>query len=208
MSEQPLPAPAPRRTWAERVRGLSTTTKVVYAVAAVAIVALVVIALTGVASGKPTKTTGPPPLAKNFTLPELGAPGHTVSLTQYAGRPVIVNFFASWCVPCKHETPLIASFYKRMDGRVAIVGIDAEDHANAALSFMHAAGVRYPVGFDPSNEAITDSYGVTGIPQTFFLDAQHRIVKRVLGAVTLKDLTEGVALMDSHHGSPAAAAEG
>jgi cytochrome c biogenesis protein CcmG, thiol:disulfide interchange protein DsbE len=211
MTEQPFPAPAPdpdpapRRTWTARVRGLSTTTKVVYAVAAVAIVAIVVIALTGVASGKPK--AGPLPLARNFNLTELGVPGHTVSLSQYTGRPVIVNFFASWCVPCKHETPLIASFYRHMDGRVAIIGIDADDHAAKALSFMHAAGVRYPVGFDPT-PGVTDSYGVIAIPQTFFLNAEHRIVKRVFGAVTLKELTEGVALMDSHQGSPATSAEG
>jgi cytochrome c biogenesis protein CcmG, thiol:disulfide interchange protein DsbE len=202
MGEQP--PPVQRRTWAQRLRGLSTTTKVVCAAAAVFIVAVVIVAATGAASGKPK--AAPLPLAKNFTLSELGDPGHTVSLAQYAGRPVIVNFFASWCVPCKHETPLMASFYKHMAGKVVVIGIDADDTASNALKFMRKAGVSYPVGFDPY-PSVTNSYGVVGIPQTFFLDAQHRIVKHVYGAVTLKELTQGVALMDRSHQQASAAAE-
>lgn len=196
MSEQPYPAPTPRRTLVQRVRGLSTTTKVIYTAAAVLVLAILVIAITGVASGKPK--AGHLPLAKNFALAQLGDGRHTVSLTQYAGKPVIMNFFASWCVPCRHETPLIASFYKRMAGNVVVIGIDAEDKAANALKFMHTAGVGYPVAFE-STPAVADSYGVTAIPQTFFLDAQHRIVEHVYGAVTLKELTRGVALMDRTH---------
>jgi cytochrome c biogenesis protein CcmG, thiol:disulfide interchange protein DsbE len=165
-------------------------------------VAVVIIAVTGAAAGKPKPAAAP--LAKNFTLTELGDPGHTVSLTQYAGRPVIINFFASWCTNCKTETPLIASFYKRMAGKVLVIGIDSNDKASYALQFMHKSGVSYPVGFDPY-PSVTDSYGVYAIPQTFFLDAQHRIVKHVAGAVTLKDLTQGVALMDRSY-KPASAA--
>jgi cytochrome c biogenesis protein CcmG/thiol:disulfide interchange protein DsbE len=214
MGEQPHSGPSrddvsfgqstTRRSWAQRLRGLSTTTKVVYAGAGVFILAVVIIAVTGLASGKPK--AAPPPQAKNFTLAELGEPGHTVSLSQYAGQPVIVNFFASWCVPCKQETPLMASFYKHQDGKVAVIGIDAEDKTTRALQFVHAAGVAYPVAFE-ATPAVADSYGVTGIPQTFFLDAQHRIVKHVYGAVTLKELTQGVALMDRGHQPASAAAD-
>jgi thiol-disulfide isomerase/thioredoxin len=185
---------SPRRTWMQRVRGLSTTAKVVYGGTAVLVVAIVVVALTGVFSSKPK--AGSLPLATNFTLAEVGDPGHTVSLAQYAGHPVVINFFASWCPPCKQETPLVASFYKHMDGKVVVIGIDAQDKAGNALKFMHAAGVAYPVGFEPS-PSVADSYGVIGIPQTFFLNARHRIVEHVYGAVTLKELTQGVALMDS-----------
>lgn len=206
MGEQPSPVPAPRsaspgddprdprRTWLQRVGSLSTTAKVVYGGAAVLIVAIIVVALTGAFSGKPK--AGPLPLATNFTLTQVGDPGRTVSLAQYAGHPVVINFFASWCTPCKQETPLMASFYKRMDGKVIVIGIDANDKASNALKFMHAAGVAYPVGFAP-NPSVTNSYGVAGIPQTFFLDSRHRIVEHVYGAVTLKELTQGVALMDS-----------
>ncbi len=108
---------------------------------------------------------------------------------------MIVNFFASWCVPCKKETPLLARFYRAEHGRVTILGIDSNDAAAAAaLRFVRAAGVSYPVGFDPAAATAT-AYGVIAIPQTFFLDARHRVVKRVFGAVTMQDLGAGMAAL-------------
>jgi len=107
-----------------------------------------------------------------------------------------VNFFASWCVPCKKETPLLAGFYRSSRGKVVIIGVDADDSAPKARSFVTASGVAYPVAFETTS-AVADAYGVSGpgIPETFFLDARHRIVKRVLGGVTRQELTAGVALM-------------
>jgi thiol-disulfide isomerase/thioredoxin len=107
-----------------------------------------------------------------------------------------VNFFASWCVPCKKETPLLARFYRASHGKVVIIGVDADDSAPNARSFVTASKVGYPIGFE-TTPAVADAYGVSGpgIPETFFLDARHRIVKRVLGGVTQKELTAGVALM-------------
>ena len=134
------------------------------------------------------------PAARNFTLPVLGHPRQHVALAAYAGRPVIVNFFASWCVPCKKETPLLARLYRAEHGRVTILGIDSNDAAAAAIRFVHAAGVSYPVGFDPAAATAT-AYSVIAIPQTFFLDARHRVVKRVFGAVTMKDLRAGIAAL-------------
>jgi cytochrome c biogenesis protein CcmG, thiol:disulfide interchange protein DsbE len=117
-----------------------------------------------------------------------------VSLRQYAGRPVIVNFFASWCGPCQKETPLLARFYHARRGRVAIIGIDVNDSAAAAARFVRRAGSGYPIGADPTAATAT-GYGVVAIPQTFFLNAAHRIVKRSFGAVTQADLTAGLAVM-------------
>jgi len=137
------------------------------------------------------------PPAPALTLPSLRDPAQQVSLADYRGHPVIVNFFASWCGPCKRETPLLADFYRTSRGKVAIIGVDADDSAPAARRFVTASGVAYPVGFE-TTPALTDAYGVSGIgiPQTFFLDSGHRIVKRVLGDVTRQELTAGVALMD------------
>jgi cytochrome c biogenesis protein CcmG, thiol:disulfide interchange protein DsbE len=139
----------------------------------------------------------PPRPAPAFTLPSLSDPAQQVSLSAYRGQPVIVNFFASWCVPCKKETPLLAGYYRSSRGKVAIIGVDADDSAPAARSFVTASGVAYPVAFE-TTPAIADAYGVSGIgiPETFFLDARHRIVKRVLGGVTRKELTAGVALIE------------
>lgn len=202
--EQTGPEPAPRRSWTTRIRGLSTTSKVIYSGAAVLAAALVAIGLTGLASGTPAsgtpkaKATVSPPVAKNFTLSRLGDPGHTVSLAQYAGHPVVINFWASWCIPCRSETPMLASYYKHMAGKVVVIGIDIDDKAADGLKFIQKAGVAYPVGFEPT-PGVGDAYGVLATPQTFFLDARHRIVEHVYGAVTLTELRKGVALMDSSH---------
>jgi cytochrome c biogenesis protein CcmG, thiol:disulfide interchange protein DsbE len=137
--------------------------------------------------------TYPDTAAPAFTLPVLGHSGQRVSLSDYTGKPLIVNFFASWCDPCKQETPLLARFYRTEHGKVALVGLDENDAAASALSFTHANGVTYPVGFDPQI-TVASAYGVDALPQTFFLNARHRIVERIFGAVTLADLSHGIAL--------------
>jgi cytochrome c biogenesis protein CcmG/thiol:disulfide interchange protein DsbE len=140
------------------------------------------------------------PVAAGFSLAALGEPGQHVSLSQYKGKPVIVNFWASWCVPCVTETPLLASWYKQQHGHVDVVGLDENDASAKALTFAHAKGITYPVGFDPLTIAAS-AYGVDGLPQTFFLNADHRIVERVLGAVTKAELAQGVSRMNASQAS-------
>jgi cytochrome c biogenesis protein CcmG/thiol:disulfide interchange protein DsbE len=152
-------------------------------------VALAVAAVVSLADGSPRGGSRALPPAENFTLPALGHPGQRVALAAYAGRPVIVNFFASWCMPCKKETPLLARFYRAEGGWLTILGVDSNDAAAAALRFVSAVGVTYPVGFYPTAAA----YGVIAIPQIFFLNGRHRVVKRVFGAVTMQDLRAGIA---------------
>jgi cytochrome c biogenesis protein CcmG/thiol:disulfide interchange protein DsbE len=136
------------------------------------------------------------PSAPGFTLTALGQPGKTVSLSQYQGRPVIINFWASWCAPCQQETPLLATWYKQQHGHVVMLGLDENDSATSALNFAHAKGVTYPIGFDP-NVTVAGAYNVDGLPQTFFLNAQHRIVDHILGAATTAKLAEGLRLMNA-----------
>ncbi len=150
------------------------------------------IALAGSGSAAPPRAAADP-AASTFSFPVLGQSGRRVSLADYAGQPLIVNFFASWCDPCKQETPLLARFYRAEHGKVALVGLDENDALGSALSFAQANGVTYPVGWDPQLAAAS-AYGVDALPQTFFLDARHRIVDRVFGAVTLADINRGIAL--------------
>jgi len=185
-----------QQTWAGAVREVwrtATRHKVVSSLIVMCVAAsLVAIALFASGSGAPAGAAADP-AAPTFSLPVLGQSGPKISLSDYAGRPLIVNFFASWCEPCQKETPLLATFYRSEHGKVAIVGLDENDVLGSATSFTHKEGVSYPVGFDPGVTAAS-AYGVAGLPQTFFLDARHRIVDRVFGAVTLADIHRGIAL--------------
>ena len=174
--------------------------RVMAVVAACAALVAAVIAIDSTAGHK-SPPAAPPP-APLFTLPSLRDPVQQISLNAYRGHPVILNFFASWCGPCRRETPLLARFYRASRGNVVIIGVDADDKAPAARRFVAAYGVTYPVGFE-STSAVADAYGVSeiGIPETFFLDSRHRIVKRILGDVTTAALTAGVALIDGRSGT-------
>jgi len=171
----------------------------VAAVCAAAIAAVITIDTTGHRNTPVTE-----PAAPAFTLPSLRDPAQLVSLSAYRGHPVIVNFFASWCGPCERETPILASFYRASTGRAVIIGVDADDNATAARHFVARDRVAYPVGFE-TTPAVTNAYGVSavGIPETFFLNSRHRIVKRILGDVTMRELTQESAVLDGPHVSPA-----
>ncbi len=174
--------------WTARLAGRH---KVVSGSIAVFAAAIIAVSLATSSSAAPP----PAPVAKGFTVAALGAPGN-VSLTQYQGKPVILNFWASWCAPCESETPLLASWYKQEDGKIALLGLDENNAASAALAFAHAKGVTYTLGSDPLMN-VANAYNIDGLPQTYFLNAQHRIVLHVLGAITKADLAEGVRLMDA-----------
>jgi cytochrome c biogenesis protein CcmG, thiol:disulfide interchange protein DsbE len=188
-----------QQTWAGAVRELrhvAARHKIASGLIALCVAAsLVAIALVASGSAAPSAASAaaPDPAAPAFSLPVLGHSGQKLTLADYAGRPLIVNFFASWCEPCQQETPLLARFYHTEHGRVAIVGLDENDVLGSAMSFTHKEGVSYPVGFDPETIAAS-AYGVAALPQTFFLNAKHRVVDRVFGAVTLADLSHGITL--------------
>lgn len=177
-----------------RAGRLAERHKLLTAVAAVFVVVVVVVSLVGSRSGG--NSPHAKPVAPSFTLNSLTSQGQHITLSQYRGKPLIVNFWASWCEPCQRETPLLAHWYSQQHGHVILVGLDENDSAAGAVKFAHAKGVSYPIGVDPQLAA-ANAYGVTGLPQTFFLNAQHRIVDHVFGAVTQADLATGVRLMNA-----------
>ena len=185
-----------QQTWAGAVREVWHTAvrhKIASGLVALCVAASLVAVAVAASGSAGSAGTAPAPAAPAFSLPVLGHSGQKVALSNYAGRPLIVNFFASWCEPCQQETPLLARFYRTEHGKVAVVGLDENDVLGSAMSFTHKEGVGYPVGFDPEVIAAS-AYGVAGLPQTFFLNAKHRIVNRVFGAVTLADINRGIAL--------------
>ena len=171
-------------------------------VAVPAAIAVVIVALAVAGATVGTGDAAPHSLgkAKNFTLGVLGHPGRQISLQSMANRPVIVNFFASWCEPCQRETPLIARFYRDSGGRPAILGVDVNDSASKAVNFVRKSGVTYPVVADPMPMKAAIAYNLPGLPATFFLNARHLIVKRVYGPVTQADLATGTRLMAGQAG--------
>jgi thiol-disulfide isomerase/thioredoxin len=189
---QSAPPPGRARGTARRAGRIIAGHKIISGITAVFVVAAIAVSLATTSPGA-AKTY---PRAAGFSLPALGASGQHVSLSQYAGKPVIVNFWASWCSPCQQETPLLASWYKQQHGKVVLLGLDENDSASAALKFAHAKGVTYPLGFDP-NVTVAPAYGVDALPQTFFLNAKHQIVDHVIGAVTTASLNKGLTLMNS-----------
>ena len=190
-----------QQTWKGAAREVGRSAlrhKVLTAIIAVCVAgSLIAISVVGSASGQAAsgQAAQPAPVAAPaFSLPLLGdQSGQQVALSKYRGRPLIINFFASWCEPCKTETPLLAKFYRTQQSKVALVGLDENDTLGNATSFTHADGVSYPVGFDP-HFTVATAYGVNALPQTFFLNARHEIVDRVFGKVTLASLNKGIAL--------------
>jgi cytochrome c biogenesis protein CcmG/thiol:disulfide interchange protein DsbE len=183
------------RTWADAIGEFLQSArrhKVISAIVVLCVAgSLAGIGLASSASGQ--AAPAPEAAAASFSLPELGHAGKQVSLSDYQGKPLVVNFFASWCGPCKQETPLLAKFYRTEHGKVAVVGLDENDVTSNAMAFTRADGVTYPVGWDPHFIAAT-GYQVVALPQTFFLNAKHRIVDHIFGAVTPQDLNHGIAL--------------
>jgi len=194
MSPADAPAAGAVQRLAHRLGGLGRARLAALTAVVVGIVVIVVLSLTGAGGIGPQHA--PPARAKNFSLAMLGHPGQRISLSSMTGRPVIVNFFASWCVPCRKETPLLARFFRARHANLAVIGIDVNDQTSAALAFVRRTGVTYPVATEPASGSTVVAYNLPGLPATFFLDARHLIVKRVYGALSQAELASGAALID------------
>jgi cytochrome c biogenesis protein CcmG/thiol:disulfide interchange protein DsbE len=125
-----------------------------------------------------------------FNLPRLDGAGK-LSLASLRGKAVVVNFWASDCLPCKQEMPRLEAAARRYDGRVHFVGVDIADFKGPARAFVKRYGATYSMVFDP-NAVTAGPYDVAGTPQTFFVDGRGRLVSHVLGPVTDKTLTAGI----------------
>jgi cytochrome c biogenesis protein CcmG/thiol:disulfide interchange protein DsbE len=119
--------------------------------------------------------------------------GRTVALEQLRGTPVVLNFWASWCDPCRAEAPVLRRTWSRERTRgVLFLGLNMQDITDDAHAFTRATGVTYPSLRDRSN-GVAHRWGVTGLPETFFVSAQGLGVGHVIGAVTPTQLAAGIA---------------
>lgn len=126
-----------------------------------------------------TKEHAPAP---SWQLPDLEHPAETVSLAQFRGRPLVINFWASWCPPCRKEMPALERVAKLLVGRAAFVGLDTQDERSAGLAFARSRGVTYPLASDTSQ--VWSAYGIYGLPVTLFVSADGRILGKQLGGLT------------------------
>ena len=166
-------------------------------VAAVAIVA----ALLGLLAWKLTQDEsavtsqldkGGSPTAPAFTLERLDGKGD-LGLESLRGKAVVLNFWASWCGPCKDETPLLQQGWKRWRGKdVVFVGVDVKDFRGDAKDFLARYGVTYSNVYDGKGSTV-GRYGVTGFPETYFVDADGKVRYRIAGPVEdAADLDAGI----------------
>jgi cytochrome c biogenesis protein CcmG/thiol:disulfide interchange protein DsbE len=128
--------------------------------------------------------------APDFTLGRLDRPG-SLQLSSLRGKVVVLNFWASWCQPCKLEAPDLAASAKKWSGRVVVLGVDVNDPSGDARGFMRKYGITYPIVHDNKN-VTSPKYGLTGLPETFFLDRRGRIVSHVISGIEAADLERGV----------------
>ncbi len=131
--------------------------------------------------------------APPFILPPLSGDDEPVSLTSYRRRPVVLNFWASWCVPCQAEHPILVEA-ARANPDVAFLGIVYQDEPAQARAFLEALGTAYPSLLDPESKVAID-YGIAGVPETYFIDASGRIIAKHVSPLSEQALAEGLALL-------------
>lgn len=153
----------------------------------------------GGAAAQLAASKGAPVAAPQFALPRItgiaGSGPGSISLASLRGKVVVLNFWASWCIPCKQEAPRLQEAYVRFAKQgVVVLGLDAQDFTGDARRFANRYKLTYPIVHDGSGKTL-NPYGVTGFPETFFIDRSGRLVgQRIEGEISAKQLDDGIKL--------------
>jgi thiol-disulfide isomerase/thioredoxin len=148
--------------------------------AAVLLVAFLLAVLVG-GNAPPAKARPAPALPSRVLV------GPRVDIASLRGHPAIIHFWASWCGPCVKEAPQLARLAGELHGRATLVGVDWSDNPGSAAAFVRQHHWTFPVLVDSSGE-VGNAYGLSGLPATFLLDRQGRIIRRLVGPQTAAGL--------------------
>ena len=133
--------------------------------------------------------------APAFSMP-LYAADSTLSLEGLRGTPVVLNFWASWCLSCRDEARVLEAGWERFGPEVAFVGIAVNDEDGLARDFIRRYGKTYHLGSDVDGSVAVD-YGLYGVPETFFIGRDGRILSRHIGPLTTTDLDRRIAELEA-----------
>jgi thiol-disulfide isomerase/thioredoxin len=132
----------------------------------------------------------------DFTI--LDMDGNEVKLSDFFGKPIVLNFWASWCPPCKAELPDFEAACKKYEGKVTFLMVNLTDGqretVEVAKDFVASQGYTFPVYFDTKYEAAY-AYGVSSIPQTYFINADGSPEARATGMISAAQLEQGIGMI-------------
>jgi len=141
--------------------------------------AVIFLVILGVGTYKRSDVPQPGDRAPGFTARLLGS-SEELSLADLRGRPVVMNFWASWCGPCEEEAPILRRAHETYEDEITFLGVDIRDSQSDALDFVDEYGLDY-LHVRDEGMAIYSQYGLTGQPETFFIDHNGILVEHIAG---------------------------
>ena len=130
--------------------------------------------------------------APNFAFESI-TNSEMITLSEHLGKPVVINFWASWCPPCREESELLEKTYKELIGqKIQFIGINIQDTEIEAKNYIAQYDITYPNGMDLDGRISID-YGVIGLPVTFFINKDGIINTRWVGAITKSELYSNIS---------------